>query len=83
MNAPHIQTDRAPTQRELLEAFRRGERITAHSLFTEEKDIECAHYHHRTLVCATDADGHERDVVECDRCGQQKETSCNFDEEYS
>ena len=32
----------------------------------------------RTLTC----DG-ETDIVECSRCGKQREMRCNFDEDYA
>jgi hypothetical protein len=73
------------SQRELLEAFRRGERIqNEHTLtgFKNQPD-ECWHVNERTIVCATDSDGDDRDVVECSNCGRQRETACNFDEDMS
>ena len=52
-----------------------------HSLHDEEKPELCrnsCHGHWRTVSC----DG-EIDIIECARCGQQRKTRCNFDEEYS
>ena len=38
----------------------------------------CVHFW-RVIEC----NGGDTDVVECPRCGQQKQVRCNFDEEYS
>ena len=52
----------------------------SYSLHEEEKPELCEFGHAiwRTIEC----DG-ERDIVECSRCGRQKEVSCNFDEEFN
>jgi hypothetical protein len=75
------------TDREWIEAFRRGERVHAEcSLYPEVKSGACTgreHPHWRTIVCGTDSDGADRDIVECSRCGCQREVGCNFDEEYA
>lgn len=57
------------------------ERITnEYSLFKSEIVGNCPHGHARwrTIECK---DG--RDIVECSRCGRQRECACNFDEEYA
>lgn len=81
------------TQRELIEKHRRGERITkADSKYScfEAVDLERQRAHcigrghsWRPIVCGRDADGDERDVCECGGCGEQREMSCNFDEDCS
>jgi hypothetical protein len=56
-----------------------SERINSdQSLFKSEVPGKCpnGHARWRTVQCK---DG--RDVVECSRCGQQREVACNFDEE--
>ncbi len=50
------------------------------SIHKKEKPENCPTGDHalwRTIYCNGD-----RDVVECSRCGQQKEVRCNFDDEY-
>ena len=57
-----------PTTDELLERFKRGERIhTKHSLHSEERtDLNCVHQGNwRCILC----DGDE-DVIECFFCGK-------------
>lgn len=52
-----------------------------HSLHVTEDPSKCPNFVHarwRTLEC-----DNQTDVVECSRCGQQRMTSCNFDEEYN
>lgn len=78
--ADHLTKDRKLSDAEWLEVHRHGGRVLNESShFKEEKDIECDHHpQFRTIVCTSD-----RDVVECSRCGWQREVPCNFDEEYS
>lgn len=73
------------TQRELVEKFRGGGRITASdsgfSMFEaedEEKSKNCAHSW-RCIVCWDS----EADIDECRNCGRQVERSCNFDDDMS
>lgn len=68
------------TDDEAIAAVRRGERVKGpHSLHNSEDSDKCPGYDHacRTIFCNSD-----RDVVECMRCGRQKVTRCDFDEEY-
>ncbi len=71
------------SEKDLIAAVRRGERIhTEHSLHAADKGDRCeAHgfYHRwRTIACDDDTD-----VCECSRCGLQRLSRCNFDEEMS
>lgn len=36
----------------------------------------------RTVDCC-DLAGADRDIIECDGCGEQRNVGCSFDEEYS
>lgn len=67
-------------QKRLIELCRSGVRIkTEYSLFDEEiNSIDCNHPWWRDIAC----DG-DYDVVECSKCGRQKVTKCNFDDEYN
>lgn len=38
---------------------------------------------YRVIHCCDEVSGDDRDIVECVRCGQQRNVRCNFDEEYS
>lgn len=52
------------------------------SLHSEEKPHLCPGGEHpawRVIVCDAAS---ATDTVECRRCGQQRQVSCNFDEEY-
>lgn len=53
-----------------------------HSLFAVEQPQFCphGHGHWRTIVCDYDKN---RDVIECNRCGAQRETTCNFDDDFA
>jgi len=74
------------TQRQLVEKFRRGERITKadteHSLVEaideERREICRAHGHRWRVIVCWDS---EADICECTNCGEQIETSCSLDEE--
>lgn len=69
------------SDQEWLEVAKQGGRVRNRlSLFGKEECPDlCQGVHNwRTIVC----DG-ETDVVECRRCGLQKETACNFDDEYN
>jgi hypothetical protein len=83
--APIMPDPDAPmvTKAELVAAAGRGERIhTEHSLHRAEDQTACApgfsHRAWRVIAC----DNHH-DVVECSRCGVQRVTACDFDEEFS
>ena len=61
------------------------ERVTGgSSIFTEEKaelckksqGIQCGFA--RVVFC-----NNETDIIECSRCGKQRTTTCNFDEDYA
>lgn len=66
-------------ERDQLNAFRRGVRVSGgHSLYATEQPCTAPCGFDRTLICVDD-----RDVVECSKCGRQREVACNFDEEYS
>lgn len=69
------------TQKELIEKVRCGERIHTEFSIHEKEQKPCKHNMHmwRVIVC----DDSEWDVVECWRCGMQKISRCNFDEDYS
>ena len=78
----------APTQTQLIEKHRRGERISKaeapHSIFeqvdTEQANAKCRHRGHwwRPIVCNGDID-----ICECGYCGEQRERGCDFDEDMS
>lgn len=54
------------------------------SLHAEEDPSKCPGDNHaiwRTVECGGVA-GDGRDIVECSRCGQQRNVRCNFDEEF-
>ena len=65
---------------EWIDAYKRGERVLSDtSLFKERLGIPtCQHQRERTVACNGD-----EDVVECDKCGRQRLTSCNFDDDMS
>ena len=69
------------SEQELLRAFRRGVRVTGehsiHPSVIAAEPHDCSAYY-RTVACAD-----ERDVVECSKCGKQREVRCTFDEECS
>ena len=55
-----------------------------YSLHAEEDPSKCPNGYHaqwRTIECSGAA-GFDRDIIECSRCGQQKNVRCNFAEEY-
>lgn len=76
------------TQRQLVEKYRRGERITKadaeYSMFEavdeKRREICRAHGHRPRVIVCWDS---EADITECSNCGEQRETSCTFDEEMS
>lgn len=52
-----------------------------HSMHDAENPTLCPdkrHEHWRVVRCRND-----RDIVECSRCGKQRDVPCNFDEDYS
>lgn len=68
-----------PTDTELIEMAKRGERIPRqkHSLHDEQMHGPCDHRDWRVILC-----NEEDDVLECQRCGAQRVTKCNFDDDY-
>lgn len=52
------------------------------SLHAEEKPELCPDGHHETWRVVLCDYKNDTDVIECSRCGQQKEATCNFDDEY-
>ena len=73
------------SQRELVEKYLRGERITKadaqYSMFDAEdteKAKTCRHSW-RCIVCWDS----EADIDECRNCGRQTKHACNFDEDMS
>ena len=76
------------TQRALVEKYRSGERITKADsncvLFDEidrkRQEICFAHGHRYRVVVCWDS---EADIHECSNCGEQMESGCNFDEDFS
>lgn len=65
-----------------IEAVRMGHRIKVkQSLHERETPEACpngVHGHWRVIVC-----DNETDVIECARCGKQRLTVCNFDDDFS
>jgi hypothetical protein len=62
-----------------------GRIVGGHSLHAAENPDKCpngVHGYWRTVECGGLA-GEDRDILECSRCGQQKNVRCDFDEEYS
>ena len=59
--------------------------VGGHSIHAEEKpelchsDSQCGNW--RCVSCCEFAP--DVDIIECSRCGKQRKTRCNFDEEYS
>jgi hypothetical protein len=56
-----------------------------HSIHAAEDPSKCPggrHEHWRTVECGGHA-GSDRDIIECSRCGQQRNVACDFDEEFS
>lgn len=71
------------TDSEWIVAFRAGERVVNEFTWKNFTQPQCGSCMPRTIVCGTDPEGDDRDIVECARCGRQWETSCNFDEDMS
>ncbi len=76
------------SQRELVEKFRRGERITKadseYSMFdatdTQRQETCRTRGHSWRVIVCWDSD---TDINECTNCGHQIATACNFDEDMS
>jgi transcription elongation factor Elf1 len=61
-----------------------SERIqNEHSLFPAEIPGNCPLGNHNKARWRTVECKNGRDVIECSRCGQQREQACDFDEEYA
>ena len=81
-------TNEQLTPRQLVEKFRRGERITKadaeYSMFeaVDEKRREICRAHGHRWRCIVCWDS-EADIDECSNCGTQVESSCTFDEDFA
>jgi len=75
------------TQQDLVEKFRRGERITRsdaeYSMFDAE-DLEkakrCGYQHDWRCIVCWDS---EYDIDECRSCGKQSIHRCTFDDDFA
>jgi hypothetical protein len=87
MNDTPLPSNEPVTQKQLVEKFRRGERLTnsdtQYSMF-DAVDIEaaklCGHHHEWRCIVCWDS---EADINECSKCGTQVESACHFDEDFS
>lgn len=64
--------------------FINGRIVGGHSLHETEKPELCPngyHDHWRVVDCCGQED--DRDIIECSRCGQQRNAACSFDEDMS
>lgn len=64
------------------EQFISGRIVGGSSLHDQESPCvpPCGQW--RTVECGGHA-GEDRDIVECSKCGRQKNVACDFDEEFS